>query len=52
MELKLFPQSMCAIAHDIMVKYPSEILTCEAMKVNVSSAGFVFTYGLMLCFSF
>ena len=43
---------MSAIDDDTIVKYLSEIVRCEAIKMNVSTPDSIFTYGLILHFSF
>ena len=43
---------MSAIDDDTIVKYLSEIVRCEAINMNVGTSNSVFTYGLILHFSF
>jgi hypothetical protein len=43
---------MSAIDHDTIAKYLSGIVRSEAIKMNVSTPDSVFTYGLILHFSF
>ena len=43
---------MSAIDHDTIAKYLSGIVRSEAIKMNVSTPDSIFTYGLILHFSF
>ncbi len=43
---------MSAIDDDTIVKYLSEIVRWEAINMNVGTSNSVFTYGLILHFSF